>query len=185
MMNMAVRFRTTPPPISDDRARELCDFPGHAVTSDGRVLTCRIGGKWQPRYTPEWREMPQYKRPVYLSVTLWRNNKPHHVYVHKLVLTTFVGDRPEHHEACHLDGSKTNNSVENLAWALHSENESHKRLHGTPPVGTRNGTARLNDELVKQIRSSTGTQKEIAAKFGIAQPTVCNVRKRKTWAHVR
>jgi hypothetical protein len=176
---------TTTLPDPPTGAAHIDGFPGYAVSRDGRVWNIRCPGKWQPRYRFDWAEMKQYRRPCYLSVTLWRNNAPSHIYVHKLVLTHFVSPRPTpRHEACHLDGNPLNNRLDNLRWAEHRENESHKRAHGTAPTGERNGTAILSADTVRLIRAATGTQRAIAERFGIAQPTVCNVRKRKTWTHV-
>ena len=51
--------------------------------------------------------------------------------VHHLVLDAFVGLRPEGTEACHWDGDPTNNSLSNLRWDTHVENERDKVRHGT------------------------------------------------------
>lgn len=40
----------------------------------------------------------------------------------------------------------------------------------------------LTPDLVEQIRSAAGTQREIAERFGISQPTVSRVRRGVTWA---
>lgn len=45
-------------------------------------------------------------------------------YAHLLVLETFVGPRPENHDADHLDHDRLNNRVENLRWRLASENRA-------------------------------------------------------------
>lgn len=52
-------------------------------------------------------------------------------YVHRLVLTAFVGPRPEDMETCHNDGDPANNVVGNLRWDTHAENNRDKSRHGT------------------------------------------------------
>ncbi len=54
------------------------------------------------------------------------------VYVHHLVLLAFVGERPEtdaRSEIRHLDGDKTNNSLDNLVYGTIHENWDDRRRH--------------------------------------------------------
>ncbi len=74
----------------------------------------------------------------YLNVCLCNKNKKEHLRVHILVLENFTCVRPRGLEAAHIDGNKTNNSVENLRWVTHKENESHKIIHGTLMIGNKN-----------------------------------------------
>ena len=53
--------------------------------------------------------------------------------VHVLVLSTFVGPRPDGMEVRHLDGNSLNNSLENLAWGTHKENTQDAFVHGSFP----------------------------------------------------
>ena len=67
----------------------------------------------------------------YLHVSLSRENRRRTSYVHALVLQAFVGPKPEGMEACHADGDKRNNAVENLRWDTRSENAKDRVRHGT------------------------------------------------------
>jgi hypothetical protein len=40
----------------------------------------------------------------------------------------------------------------------------------------------LTEELVAEIRAARGSQTQIAARFGVSQPTVCRIRTGRTWA---
>ena len=51
-------------------------------------------------------------------------------YAHALVLTAFVGPRPDGFVACHIDGNPKNNTVANLMWGSHTENAWQKVGHG-------------------------------------------------------
>lgn len=53
------------------------------------------------------------------------------VEVHVLVARTFLGPCPDGMECCHNDGDSTNNSIGNLRWDTHSENNRDRRRHGT------------------------------------------------------
>jgi NUMOD4 motif-containing protein/HNH endonuclease len=66
-------------------------------------------------------------RGGYLTVTLGGRT----VYVHALVLSTFVGPRPAGKQAAHWDGDRSNNRLGNLRWASPSENNLEKARHGT------------------------------------------------------
>ena len=51
--------------------------------------------------------------------------------VHRLVLESFVGLRPDGTEACHSDGNPGNNRLDNLRWDTHESNMADMRRHGT------------------------------------------------------
>lgn len=51
--------------------------------------------------------------------------------VHRMVLETFVGPRPDGMDATHLDGDKLNNQADNLSWRSRSDNIKDQVAHGT------------------------------------------------------
>lgn len=51
--------------------------------------------------------------------------------VHRLVLEAFVGPCPEGMEACHNNGDRSDNRLENLRWDTHENNTSERAIHGT------------------------------------------------------
>lgn len=67
----------------------------------------------------------------HLYVDLCKEGKVRKWYVHTLVLTAFVGPRPDGMECLHRDGDPTNNRVENLHWNTPSENRLDSVKHGT------------------------------------------------------
>jgi NUMOD4 motif/HNH endonuclease len=67
----------------------------------------------------------------YQFVVLYKNGVRKARQVHELVLTTFVSARPEKHQGAHLNGTKTDNRLDNLQWKTASANEADKRKHGT------------------------------------------------------
>lgn len=48
-----------------------------------------------------------------------------------LVLTAFVGTKPQGMEGCHYDGDPTNNTLSNLRWDTRSANTKDVVAHGT------------------------------------------------------
>lgn len=105
--------------------------------------------------------------------------------IHRLVLESFVGPKPEGAEARHVDGNPANNRLTNLCWGTHAENEKDKRLHGTDPAGERHGGAKLTAQDVLAIRSDTRRQSVIAAEYGICQSRVSAIKRRRNWASVQ
>ena len=95
--------------------------------------------------------------------------------VHRLILLTFVGEPPAGHEACHLNGVRTDNRLVNLAWKTHRENIADKWEHGTM------GTSRriLTPEAITEIRSGSHSVRQMAAKYGVSISAVYKVRQGK------
>lgn len=95
-----------------DRLGVSPQYPGFGVTPDGRVKGPR---GWR---TP-------FVRPdgyVHIEGRL----------VHRMVALAWLGGPPtEKHEVSHINGDRSDNRVENLAWKTHKENEADKVLHGT------------------------------------------------------
>lgn len=65
------------------------------------------------------------------TVSIHQDGKQSTRLVHHLVLEAFVGPRPVGMEACHGDGDASNNTLSNLRWDTHRENEADKLRHGT------------------------------------------------------
>ncbi len=53
------------------------------------------------------------------------------------------------------------------------------------PVGTGNGKALINEEIVKQIRQSSDSHASLARRFGVSPNCIRGVRVGRTWSHVR
>ena len=54
-----------------------------------------------------------------------KNGKQKQCRVHRLIATTFLEIDPDRPQVNHIDGDKTNNSIENLEWCTQSENMLH------------------------------------------------------------
>jgi HNH endonuclease len=104
--------------------------------------------------------------------------------VHRLVLEAFVGPCPEGMECRHLDGNRTNNRLDNLAWGTRIENHEDMKRHGTRPTGSRHHKAKINESDIPEIirmRSAEITLQSIAERFGITRQNVCLIVNGKAW----
>lgn len=67
----------------------------------------------------------------YPVVELSKNGRSRESLVHRQVLKAFCGDPPPSNECRHLNGTPTDNRIENLAWGSRSENTVDQVVHGT------------------------------------------------------
>lgn len=77
------------------------------------------------------------KNTGYKVVPLFIDKRKKTCYVHKLVAMAFIPNLENKSQVNHIDGNKLNNSVENLEWCTHSENQRHafkNQLHKTKSI---------------------------------------------------
>lgn len=139
------------------------DIPGYEgryeVSNMGRVYSHMRGG----------RVLRAGRIPSgYMTVALGRGNTR---CVHDLVLTAFVGPRPEGHEARHLNGVPDDNQLLNLEWALKSVNGQDKKWHD----GGLN--QKLTGVQATEIKNRTSDRLvDLANEFGVSVSTVKAIR---------
>ena len=108
--------------------------------------------------------------------------------VHCLVLEAFVGPRPDGMQCRHLNGVRTDNSLENLSWGTRQQNYADSVIHGTSSRGERNGLSRLTARDVADIRcrhaSGSITQYALANEYCVSHTTMGRIIQRRMWKHV-
>lgn len=123
--------------------------------------------------------MPSAGKDGYLqSMFLCDNGKYYTLKIHKLITLAFLGERNNGTEVNHINGSKSDNRIENLEYISHSDNCQHSFNIGLQKAkrGSLNGMAKLTQEQVdyarKLKRESTNRywgRKEVALKLGITE----------------
>ena len=160
------------------------------VSNKGRVRSYlrHARGRYVLSKNPQRILSPIKHTHGYLRVVLWRPCGKSSRYIHRLVLETFVGDCPAGMECCHVDSDKTNNSLENLRWDTHRNNQLN---YGESPVlgkpGTSNPAATLTIDTVRRIRElgqSDLTHKQIAERLGLQRRNVSRILQGTRWANV-
>ena len=156
-----------------------CD--GYFISSDGRVFL---------RSSGEEKEIAKHlaggapgKRYWYGGIRL--NGKSTNVGIHRLLLISFKGPRPNGMEVRHINGISTDNRLENLEWTTHKDNIADRRVHGTENIGERNGQAKIGYDKVVLIRElySTGkfSHESLSKRFGISRRQVGRIVNRERW----
>jgi hypothetical protein len=121
----------------------------------------------------------------YLKVDLSRDNKQTTRLVHQLVLETFVGPRPEKGmQACHFNGERQDNRLENLSWGSTSDNAFDRSRHGRG-IGEAHPMAVLTEEDVLAIRAWPYKKRGIYQQFWwVSRATVDHARSGRNWKTV-
>lgn len=122
----------------------------YEVTTEGRVFS--IDSNWRGYGK---REIAQHLNSHgYPSVRMYVNGSRKRMLVHALVAKLYLSKRPsELHQIRHLDGNKTNNSVENLAWGTAKENADDRKVHGRTSSGVTHSIAVRKGRLINKMRS--------------------------------
>lgn len=170
--------------------RELEDYPGYFVGSDGSIWTYWLLNNrgWTVYIKMDnWRRLKEEVREDgYVCVVIRRRR-----YVHRLVVETFIGPCPKGMECRHLDGIKSNNDVSNLCWGTPLENAQDSKIQGKAVGGARlgeiNGSSVLTTDNVlsiRRLRTEGRKLKELSQLFGISTTHVKRIVYRKCWTHI-
>lgn len=126
---------------------------------------------------------PYYDKDGYASVRLCRGNAATHSRVSRLVLAAFVGAALGR-EAGHLNNDTRDNRVGNLQWQTRAENEAQKNAHQRRPASTRGLFTAETVRVVRDMRASGFSLRDIAALFVCHVSTVGYVCAKTTWRYV-
>ncbi|MGM4987401.1 HNH endonuclease [Tardiphaga sp. 841_E9_N1_2] len=117
-------------------------------------------------------------RNGYLHVRLGEGMCWKTLRAHRLVLLAHVGPCPYGQIARHLDGTRTNNRLDNLEWNTPSVNQMDRRRHGTSNGAHRGEAhhhAKMTDSDIldaKCLAAAGMSQSKIAEIYGCSQSSV-------------
>lgn len=124
----------------------------------------------------------------YLMISLCKNGKKKHVYIHRIIAKTFIPNPKNKPCINHKNGIKTDNRLENLEWVTYQENAIHSYKNGLQKIqrgSDRGRVAKLNEKKVKEIRRlyviKNYSQRQIALKYSLSQSNISHIINYKTW----
>lgn len=107
-------------------------------------------------------------------------------YIHRLVAETYLPNPEGKRTVNHLDGNKSNNRLDNLEWATHSENQFHSKATGLAKKGGEHKQSKLSNEDVEFIRKNYIPRhpefgcNAMGRKYGISGGHINNILKYKS-----
>lgn len=132
----------------------------------------------------------QHNTDGYRHVGMSFKNEAKTIKVCRLVMTAFVGPRPEGMVICHSDGCRTNDVLSNLRYDTAAENIADIYRHGNqnPPRGTMNGMSKLTESEVLAIRERYAaggvSHSGLARDYGVSREQVRDIINLKFWRHL-
>lgn len=118
----------------------------------------------------------------YIKVCLQLDRKLKHTNVHVVVLMAFCGIPQQGQEARHLNGIRSDNRIENLAWGTRLENIRDQYVHGTRIRADSHPKSKLTQEMIDHIKSSPLTGVELARTMNLGTATISRIRKGLSFA---
>lgn len=179
------------PVIENAEVRHVPGFPGYAVSNDGRVWSCKAGGRWGTMKSEWFSLTPGISiRGGYPVIALSHQGKPKTYPVHILVLLVFRGPRPHGMQGRHLNGNPKDANLSNLTYGTPKENAADRRKHGREIRGEEKANSKLSSMLIQYARDcikSGISQTKTAKSMGISQSTLSRALSgsRSSWNHLQ
>ena len=170
-------------------------IPGYGgyyeASSEGRIRSIErtvIGysarGKRPIRIHRKSHLMKLDTRHGYKCLCLYFDGKEKKEQVHSLILKAFVGERPSGYHACHNNGIRFDNRIENLRWDTPASNQADIQKHGNRPVGSLVGTAVITETEALKIKNKTIGPSEACRIFGISRTQFYRIKNGEAWKHL-
>lgn len=132
---------------------------------------------------------PKINTTGYREVMLYNHEGKTKMHrLNRLVAIAFIPNPEEKPFVNHVDGIKTNDSVENLEWATCKENNNHAIRIGLTKFGDGNKSSKLTEKIVRSARkdflSGDFTCYQLARKYKISDSTMIRAIKGESWFYV-
>jgi len=168
--------------------RAIPGYPRYAIDEHGTILSICGRGPGNIRHWKDaLRVNPAIDKDGYRKVSLRHDGRGRQIFIHKLVLITFIGPRPVGHQCRHVDGNPENNHISNLAWGTSLENQHDRVCHGTDSRGERHGRVKLKDSDVLEIRRRAANGERISnitKDFPLDRQSIYRIVNRQSWKHI-
>lgn len=151
----------------------------YMIDENGNIWSPYGGGKFLS---------PSKTQKGYMRIVLQTSEGRKTFQVHRLVLETFNPiENCENLEVNHIDGDKSNNSLNNLEWCSGSFNVRHSLDTGlkVPAKGTQVASNKLSEkdvlEICELLLNSNLSLSEIGFKYGVSKHCIFDIKRKKSW----
>ena len=164
-------------------------FQGYEASTEGRIrsVTRRVPVYHGERTVVGQIIKPKVKRDGYLSAFMTDDSGKVRCWtVHKIIMLTFVGERPKGMQILHLDDNRHNCALRNLRYGTAQENHDLKILHGRTARGEKVNTAKLTEKQVvamRERRAAGETTLSLSREFGISTTAVSKICIGENWKY--
>lgn len=112
----------------------------------------------------------------------WKAGK--YIRAHRKAYEDAYGPIPSGQVVRHTCDNRSCVNPNHLILGTYKQNSQDMVDRNRQAKGSRVGTSKLTEELVKIIKSLSGTSKQLANFFGVSATTIKDIRNNKIWKHV-
>jgi len=113
------------------------------------------------------------------------------VLIHRILAELYINNPNKKPQVNHINGIKTDYSLDNLEWVTAKENNAHAIYTGLREVarGERIKCSKLKAVQIPDIRrkiiSGNFSRRDIANMYGVGVSTIDDIAHNRTWRHVK
>lgn len=176
------------------KLKDCPSFPGYSVDEKGNVFSHRtrksLKGSWGG--TKAFIDKSICKKlskhltkKGYLVVCAKKKGESSRNHgVHQMVSDAYLGPIPNGMEVRHLDGIKTNNIPNNLAYGTTQDNANDRMSHGNYKSGQEHCNSKLTQQQADEIRILRSKKLKVdllANKYGVSKSTIEDIIYNRTY----